>query len=247
MELAKEDLSGLEVHSEEELIKKFLLPDKQPRQPLVFVELGCGSAGVAKSLAQAFPETLQIKAFEVDKIQLEKNVRECTKSCGNLYFQYGGMQEIALEDESVDAVVMLKSLHHVPSELLDEGFKQVRRILKTGGKLFVSEPVFQGAFNEILRVFHDEETVRGNAFEHLRKQVDDGNFRLEQEVHFVSSSRYPKGFEDFEAKIIKSTHTHHQLGEGKLKIVKDLFSKHVREDGSAHFLNPMRVDVLVKT
>jgi len=248
MELKKEDPSTLEVSSEEEQIKKFLFSDmeqQQQKEKKVFVELGCGSAGVAKSLVHAFPETLEIKAFEVDKVQLEKNIASGI-DCANLTFQYGGMQDIALEDESVDAVVMLKSLHHVPTELAEEGFQQVRRILKKGGKLFVSEPVFQGNFNEILRVFHDEEKVRGNAFEQLKKQVDNGNFQLEKEVHFVSSSNFPKGFEDFEERIIKSTHTHHQIDEDKLKIVKEKFEKHVKEDGSVQFFMPMRVDVLVK-
>jgi len=253
MKLMENDYSTLDISSEEELIKTFLLPAAKQQQqcdsPLFWVELGCGAAGVAKSIAKAFSaDTLRIKGFEVDKIQLEKNVAENNNNaCNNLSFEYGGMQDIALADGSVDAVIMLKSLHHVPAELLEGGFDEVYRILKPGGKLFVSEPVFAGEFNDILRIFHDEQAVRANAFEQLQKQVTRGRFQLEQEIHFTSCSKYPKGFEDFDERIIQSTHTEHKLEEDKLKMVQEKFAKHVQEDGSAHFLIPMRVDVLVRS
>jgi precorrin-6B methylase 2 len=86
MQLIPEDLSSLPVQTDEELIKQYLGP---LGPSAVWVELGCGDANVAKSLAMCFPN-IQIKAFEVDEIQHEKNVASTGKP-DNLTFELGGM------------------------------------------------------------------------------------------------------------------------------------------------------------
>ena len=40
---------------------------------------------------------------------------------------------------------------------------EVARVLRRGGHLYVSEPVFDGALNEVVRVFNDEGVVRAAA------------------------------------------------------------------------------------
>ena len=40
---------------------------------------------------------------------------------------------------------------------------EVARVLRPGGHLYVSEPVYGGAFNEVIRVFNDEGVVRAAA------------------------------------------------------------------------------------
>jgi SAM-dependent methyltransferase len=241
MQLIPEDLSSLPVQTDEELIKQYLVP---MGPSAVWIELGCGDATVAKSLAMCFPN-IRIKGFEVDEIQHEKNVTS-TGTPANLIFELGGMQKIHVPDASVDAVIMLKSLHHVPTELHEQGFNEVYRILKPSGKLLVSEPVFTGDFIEIIRLFHDEQLVQKQAFASLQAQIKTGRFRLENEIHFTSPVNFARGFSDFERKVLKVTYMEHKLSEQTLCTVKELFAKHVQEDGSACFLQPLRLDLLTK-
>jgi 2-methylisocitrate lyase-like PEP mutase family enzyme len=66
---------------------------------------------------------------------------------------------------------MFKSLHHVPVPLMDQALAEIRRVLKPGGLAYISEPVFAGEFNEVLRLFHDESIVRREAFSAIERAV----------------------------------------------------------------------------
>ena len=121
---------------------------------------------------------------------------------------------------------------------------EIRRVLKPGGFAYISEPVFAGDFNEILRLFHDEAKVRQAAFYAIKKVVDEGVFNLVDEIFFHSPMKF-ENFAEFENNTIKATHSSHKLDETLYKLVKQRFQQHVGDDG-AHFLMPMRVDLLQK-
>ncbi|MEJ2652987.1 MAG: class I SAM-dependent methyltransferase, partial [Gammaproteobacteria bacterium] len=182
----------------------------------------------------------KITALEVDEIAHGKNLQ--ITDLPNVSFDLAGAQDIPLEDETVDVVLMFKSLHHVPVDLMDDAMREISRVLKPGGVAYISEPVFAGAFNEILRLFHDESQVRAAAFDTIKKAVDEGVFELVEETFFNSPMKF-ESFADFEDKVLKATHTQHNLDEQLHRLVKERFEQHVGEDG-AHFLMPIRVDLL---
>lgn len=204
------------------------------------IELGCGAALTTRRLAEAFP-SCRIEAFEVDRIQHAKNLE--IDDLPNVRFRLGGAEAIDLPDAAVDAVVMLKSLHHVPVDAMDRAMAEIRRVLRPGGLAYLSEPVYAGAFNEILRLFNDEEVVRRAAFESIRRAVERGDFRLEQEVHFLTLSRFD-GFDEFERRVMGATHSEFAIDEAGHDRIRAAFLPHVGDDGFAEFLNPLRVDLL---
>jgi SAM-dependent methyltransferase len=242
MELKKERYDDFPIRTEQDLLKE-LLPTTAP--DTVWIELGCGPAKATQTLAVDLPQ-IRILAYEIDEQQHAKNL--ALSSCPpNLVFGKAGMQDFPIDnDNSVDAVIMLKSLHHVPQEFMKDGFHRIHRVLKPGGKLFICEPVFHGEFNEILRLFHDEEKVRSDAFDTMKQMVESGVFQLEQELHFRQETVFPRGFLDFDEKILQSTFNDFKLTPEVLSTVKERFQKHEKEDGSASFLMPLRVDLLVK-
>lgn len=205
------------------------------------LELGCGSAQITRDIATSGTKR-KITAFEVDEIAYEKNLQ--IKDLPNVTFGLSGAQEIPLQDESVDVVFMFKSLHHVPLQLMDASMQEIRRVLKPGGLAYISEPVFAGDFNEILRLFHDEQKVREAAFNTVKKAVDDGLFTLVEEIFFNSPMMF-ENFAEFENNIIKATHSNHVLDEKLYNTVKQRFEQYIGDDG-AHFLMPIRVDLLQK-
>jgi SAM-dependent methyltransferase len=192
--------------------------------PARALELGCGTARQTRLLA-AGGRFDAILALEVDRRQHEKNL--AIDDLPGVQFALGGAQEIPAPGGSVDAVFLFKSLHHVPLDLLGQAFREMH-----------------GEYNEILRLFHDEERVREAAFEATRDAVDGGLFELVSETFFLSKVRY-KSFADFEQKVIQVTHTEHRLSPELLERVKAKFEAHLGEDG-AKFLAPFRVDLLRK-
>ena len=205
------------------------------------LELGCGSAEITRNIATSGVDR-KVTALEVDEIAHEKNLQ--TRDLPNVTFGLSGAQEIPLEDESVDVVFMFKSLHHVPLALMEPSMHEIRRVLKPGGLLYISEPIFAGEFNEVLRLFHDEQKVREAAFNTIKKAVDEGLFSLVEETFFNSPMRF-ENFAEFENNTINATHSNHKLDQELYNRVKQRFEKHVGDDG-AHFLMPIRVDLLQK-
>jgi ubiquinone/menaquinone biosynthesis C-methylase UbiE len=129
-------------------------------------ELGCGKADFARRLVER-AGVARVEAFEVDRVQHRKNLDGPAHP--KLAFRLGGAERIDLPDASVDGVVMMKSLHHVPMQHLDGALVEIRRVLKPGGWLYVSEPVYAGEFNEIVKLFHDEGEVRAAAYAALQR------------------------------------------------------------------------------
>jgi SAM-dependent methyltransferase len=205
------------------------------------LELGCGTAEITRNIATG-GMSRKITALEVDVIAHEKNLQ--ITDLPNVTFGLAGAQDIPLEDESVDVVFMFKSLHHVPIELMETSIHEIRRVLKPGGLLYISEPIFAGEFNDILRLFHDEQKVREAAFNTIKKAVDEGLFSLIDETFFNSPMRF-KDFAEFENNTINATHSNHTLDENLYNQVKQRFEQHVGDNG-AHFLMPIRVDLLQK-
>ena len=213
-----------------------------PLEGARLLELGCGAAYTTRRLAESFP-LREIVAMEVDRIQHEKNL--LIPDLPGVDFRYGGAQKIELPDESVDAVIMLKSLHHVPEQDMEQALHEISRVLRPGGLAYISEPVYAGDFNAIMRLFHDEKAVREAAFNAVRHAVERGQFLLQEEFHFVSTTRFA-GFEEFEHRILGATHSDFAIDDGLYQQIKQRFMPFIDADGVAEFLSPLRVDLLRK-
>ena len=205
------------------------------------LELGCGRADLTRQLALGGPGR-RVTALEVDEIQHAKNL--LLGGLPNVEFRLAGAEAIPLPDASVDVAFMFKSLHHVPVESMGEGLREIARVLKPGAYAYVSEPIFAGAFNDILRLFHDEQRVRAAAFAAIAEAVDCGLFESADEIFFKAPVHFPD-FEAFERQIIGVTHTRHVLSDAIYAEVRQRFMAHVGADG-ARFESPMRVNLLRK-
>lgn len=205
------------------------------------LELGCGKAEVTKAIARS-AKGVSVTALEVDRIQHELNCRNA--DLPNVRFESGGAEEIPAADGAFDIVMMFKSLHHVPVRKLDRALAEIHRVLKPGGLAYLAEPVFAGNYNDILRIFHDEEEVRLAAFAAVRRAVGSGLMELVTEKFFLASLKY-ENFAQFEERVINVTHTDHRLTPQQFAQVREKFMDHMTKNG-ALFHIPMRVDLLRK-
>lgn len=203
------------------------------------LELGCGGAEKTRQLAES-TGVGSIVAAEVDRAAHAKNLH--IADLPRVTFKSYGAEAIEEADASFDIVVMFKSLHHVPVEQLDGALAEIHRVLRPDGLLYVSEPVFAGEFNEVLRLFHDESRVRREAFAALERAVASGSFELVEE-HFFNNELRLESFEQFERGVINVTHTEHRLTPALHEEVRRRFESY-RRDGGWRFLIPNRVDLL---
>ena len=212
-----------------------------PFEDAVVIELGCGRAEHTRAIASTYPRA-RITAFDVDQVQYELN--RSAVNPRNLRFELGGAEAIAAGDDGADIVMMLKSLHHVSSGLLDRALREMRRVLRPGGLAYISEPVFAGELNEIVRIFHDEQQARLDAFAALQRAVVNRSLELVEQRFFLAPVYY-RDFAEFERDVIRATHSNHRLSAVQVENVRERFLNHVGPDG-AIFNMPTRVDLLRK-
>lgn len=230
------DEQAYQVLTEAEVVERLVDPRGKE-----ILELGCGAAGMTRLLAERFAPA-HLLATEVDRTQHEKNLR--IADLANVSFRFGGAEAIADPDQRYDLVFLFKSFHHVPIPLMERALAEIRRVLRPGGLAYFSEPVYWGAFNDILRLVHDEKTVREAAFSRIEATVGRGEWELQAQVFFQVPGHYPS-WEAFADRFLHVTHTPLNLDEERYARVRRAFMAHMTPTG-AHLLKPHRVDLLRK-
>jgi SAM-dependent methyltransferase len=208
------------------------------------LELGCGNAEKTRRIAARFAPR-ELVAAEVDATAHAANLERAARdgdSAGPIRYATFGAEAIDAEDTTFDAVLLFKSLHHVPGAALDRALDEIARVLRPGGRAWVSEPVALGAFDALLRHFHDERAVRTAAFEAVQRSVARGPLTLERELFFTSERHFPD-FDAFADAVIHVSHTTHRLDAATLAAVRADFAAHAGPAG-ARFETPNRVDLL---
>ena len=205
------------------------------------IDLGCGKADMPRRLLKE-GLVASVTGLEVDEAQHAQNL--AAAPVAGLDFVFSGADDIPFPAKSFDVAMMFKSLHHVPLDLLDRALAEIKRVLVPGGLLYVSEPVFAGEFNEVVRLFHDEEAVRKAAYAAMQRAIAKGLMEGVEEKLFDTPLAF-RDFDDFFTRIVKVTHSDHTLAGERLAEVKRRFERHVTAEG-ARFVRPMRVNLLRK-
>ena len=215
-----------------------VLSDLLPLAGQRIIELGCGNAGLARALLARHADS-QVTGLEVDERQHAKNL---ASPQDGLHFVAAGAQSIPFADASFDLALMLKSLHHVPLPLLPQALSEAARVLRVSGHLYVSEPVYDGPFNEVIRLFNDEGVVSNAAQAALNDALHTGVWAQVAERHFEMPVHF-RDFGDFEQRMMRPTFADHLIDDAKLAAVRAAFEPHMGADG-ARFTRPMHVRLL---
>ncbi|MDH5538010.1 MAG: class I SAM-dependent methyltransferase [Rhizobacter sp.] len=215
-----------------------LLAELVPLSGQDIIELGCGAAALARDLLARHPDG-RVTALEVDERQHAKNLAAPQPG---LQFIAAGAQAIPLADASFDLALMLKSLHHVPQPLMAQALAEAARVLRPGGHLYVSEPVYAGPFNDLVKLFNDEGVVRAAAQAAVDEALHNGAWQAQAERRFETTVQF-RDFADFEQRLMRPTFADHHLDEAKLAEVRAAFEPH-RTAYGARFTRPMHVRLL---
>jgi SAM-dependent methyltransferase len=233
---ARQDLSDLPlVEDELDLLGELVLLAGRD-----IIELGCGAAQLARDLLARYPDA-HVTGLEVDERQHAKNL--AAPPVPGLRFVAAGAQEIPFADASFDLVMMLKSLHHVPVALMPKALSEAARVLRPAGHFYSSEPVYAGAFNDVVKLFNEERVVREEAQAALDAAVESGRWVQVAEHWFESSVRF-KDFADFERRMMQATYHDHRIDETLHSRVRSAFEAHADSAGAVHFVRPMHVRLL---
>ena len=114
------------------------------------------------------------------------------------------------------------------------------RILRSDAFLYVMEPVANGTHQHVMQLFHDETTVRLEAYRAL-VELADPRFKSMREVYYDVDHTY-RNFEEFADRYCSLSYNRYSEEAVRNTKVQQRFEEHQNSHGSYTLTQPMRVN-----
>ncbi len=150
-----------------------------PLRGATLVDVGCGDGWLTRLLTK---RGVHVTGIEVSPRHLQE-VR-MKPPVGDEHYIQGLAEDLPITSRSVDIVLYFNSLHHIDKDGLPKAMVEAARVLKSGGILYVCEPLAEGAYFEVMKPVHDETAVRQEALAILRLAPEFG-LLLEKTVNYT--------------------------------------------------------------
>ena len=133
----------------------------------VVADLGCGTGLVLSAIAPHVGRVVGVDASD----EMLASARTRVRDRSNVELRRGTLESLPLDDESVDAAVMMLVLHHLPTPIL--ALAEAARVLKPAGRLLIVD-----------MLPHEREEYRqqmghvwlGFAEDHIQRLLDQAGF-----------------------------------------------------------------------
>ena len=202
------------------------------------VDVGCGVGFLTRLMTQS---GARVVGLECHQGQLAK-AREAEPAGHETYVE-GIAEELPLADGSMDIVVFANSLHHVPIGGQAKALQEAARVLRPGGQVYISEPLAEGAFFELIRPVHDETRVRAHAHQAIQGAGAFGFTQVSESVH-CHTMRFAD-YEQLKARIMAiNPETAAKFAEHDDRMRTAFRHLGRAEDGQFLFDQPTRIDLL---
>ena len=148
------------------------------------LDIGCGSGALVRELCA---RGARARGLEISEAQLA-GARERDPDGPDRYL-VGRAEALPLPDASLDIVVFMRALHHIPVEAMTAALGEARRVLRSDGTVYVAEPLPEGSFYELTRLVEDELEVRRAAQDAVARAEPAGLARATT-IEYTVAGRY---------------------------------------------------------
>jgi SAM-dependent methyltransferase len=204
------------------------------------VDVGCGGGGLVRDLSA---RGARLVGVEISEQQLAPALARDNAS-GARYL-VGRAQALPLETDSMDVVVFMRTLHHVPPTELPAALHEAHRVLRQDGTVYVAEPLPRGDYFELTRLVEDELEVREAAQDALANASRFGFGRVET-VDYDVAVRI-RDLEAFRARVVSVDPARGAIFDEHAAILAQAFARLGQpgeRPGERDFIQPMRADLL---
>ncbi len=115
---------------------QIMMEELSDRGKMKLADIGCGTGEMLLLLKKRFGDRPGISLYGVDLSK--KSLEYAQEKCGNtVTFVCADAEALPFEKETFDVLLCMHSFHHYPSPM--KALKEMRRVLKTGGSLYIVE------------------------------------------------------------------------------------------------------------
>ena len=203
------------------------------------MDIGCGDGAFAAAMAARGARVIGV---EPNPVQAEKNRTRVTDP--GLDLIEAGAEALPVAAGSQDLLVFRFSLHHIPAGLYPRVFEEAARVLRTGGQLYVIEPLAEDSSQYVMELFHDETLVRAKAQSALRELTPTwfsapAGYRYEVRREYDSFDAYVRRY----GNMSYNDYARHQVEDIE---VRRRFEEFTGADGRTELVQPVRVDLFTR-
>jgi SAM-dependent methyltransferase len=207
----------------------------------VALDVGCGEGRFTRMMAKA---GARVTGIEPGPQQIRRALAQ-SNVAGESYRE-GGAEALDAADGSVDLVVFFNSLHHVPVSGMSKAIAESARVLKSGGHLYIAEPLAEGPQFELSQPVNDESAIRQKAYAAILEATAKGLDPV-TETRYVADGKYAS-FEAWrENSIAIDPDRAPRFAAHETELRRRFESLGVRRDDGWHFPQPVRVNLLKKS
>jgi ubiquinone/menaquinone biosynthesis C-methylase UbiE len=202
------------------------------------IDVGCGDGALVRHFTKSGARAIGI---EVSEGQLARALAQAGE--GEAY-QVASGEALPFADGSADAILYMKSFHHLPIAAMPAALLEAARVLAPGGKLVAVEPLPEGSFFQLTRLIEDETEVRAAAYATLTSPPPP--LKPEREFFYDSAVRAPNAERVLQMMASVEPARRARVAKAEAEI-RRRFEALAQEDAEGHyFIAPMRCNVLVK-
>lgn len=101
------------------------------------LDLGCGPGELAMTLARRVGPNGRVAGVDLSKALVAGARRKARRAGLAIDYRVASVEALPFADASVDVVVSSLVMHHLAPEVLARAVREIRRVLKPGGRVFV--------------------------------------------------------------------------------------------------------------
>jgi 2-polyprenyl-3-methyl-5-hydroxy-6-metoxy-1,4-benzoquinol methylase len=165
-------------------LSKKIIKIIDPKNGSSILDIGCGWGILLKQL---FLLDRNLKLYGLDISPKMVNMAKTKfNHSDNVKIQIGSAEKLPYKNSTFDYVTCILSFHHYPNSLIS--LKEMFRVLKPKGKLFLSDPFTGGLISKLMNVVNrlvfQEKNIRIYTKEQMLKMFKDLGFtNIQQQTH----------------------------------------------------------------
>jgi ubiquinone/menaquinone biosynthesis C-methylase UbiE len=204
------------------------------------VVVGCGEGRVVRLVSAAGARAVGVEA----NTQRLASARVVPPEANETYVEGDGAN-LPFDDASASVILYFGTLHHVANDGQAQAVAEAARVLEPGGLAYITEPLAEGPYFDLLQPVDDETKVRANAYKAIKGATAVG-LHEEQELPYNRVMRFAD-FEAFHSLVLTIGPDRAQHFSTIEEEMRRRFNHHGRaETGGRAFDQPFRANLLRK-